>query len=71
MTDPSGPIRGFRGYIAALEAELASALRACPARQRFEVEALRKRIATLRGRTSQSVKSNGAQRSRSSTRVTG
>ena len=48
MTDRSTPAYAVNGYIAELEAELESALRACPERQRFEVEALRKRVAALR-----------------------
>ena len=49
MTDRSAPAHVLSGYIAELEAELESALRACPERQRFEVEALRTRIALARG----------------------
>jgi len=38
----------LRDAIAELEAEFASALAACPARQRFEVEALRGRLERLK-----------------------
>jgi hypothetical protein len=48
MTDRSAPAHALSGYVAELEAELESALQACPQRQRFEVEALRKRVALAR-----------------------
>jgi hypothetical protein len=49
MTNRSTRAHALDGYIAELEVELESALRACPERQRFEVEALRERVAALRG----------------------
>jgi hypothetical protein len=48
MTDRSAPAGTLRDYIVELEAELESALRACPERQNFEVDALRKRVALAR-----------------------
>jgi hypothetical protein len=50
MIDRSDPARILRQEIAALEAEIASALAACPVRQRFEIEPLRARLEGLKTR---------------------
>jgi hypothetical protein len=48
MTDRCSPTRVLKGAIAELEREFATALAACPQRQRFEVEALRARLERLK-----------------------
>lgn len=48
MTDRSAPARILGPQIAELEAEIQAALKACPLRQRFEIEALRRRLARLK-----------------------
>ena len=48
MTDRSAPARILAPEIAELESEIRAALAACPPRQRFEVEALRRRLDRLK-----------------------
>ncbi len=48
MADRSSPATIIGSEIAELEVELVAALAACPARQRFEVEALRARLERLK-----------------------
>ena len=48
MTDRSAPAQVLAPEIAALENEIQAALAACPPRQRFEIEALRQRLARLK-----------------------
>ena len=48
MTDRSDPARVLAPEIAELESEIRAAWAACPPRQRFEVEALRRRLERLK-----------------------
>ncbi len=48
MIDRSEPAHVLGHEIAALEAEIQSALAACPRRQRFEIEPLRARLEALK-----------------------
>jgi hypothetical protein len=48
MIDRSEPAHVLGYEIAALEAEIQSALAACPPRQRFEIEPLRARLEALK-----------------------
>ena len=48
MTDRTAPARILAPEIAELEAEIRAALAACPVRQRFEIEALRRRLERLK-----------------------
>lgn len=48
MIDRRGPLGILKGEIAELERELATALAACPEKQRYEMESLRQRLDGLK-----------------------